>query len=160
MNRLMTTVAFSLTIFGIHGAYACDAYKACNDLDYCMYKNLTPQNIWRQALSDAARDGDLNGIVADANACQAAVGSAGDWANNSGGCGPGLADIAKKAYKQTCGALVAPPPPPSPPKQYCYTQGKYYEIGYLGPPGTGICEAMSSGSCNCGGVSPGQIVKR
>jgi hypothetical protein len=150
---LYFTLSLAASAFIGQSSIACEAFKACGDIRYCAYENLTPANRWQASLATALQNDDLNGIVANTNACQSAVGSA-DWSKHSAQCD--LIDIGHKARTAQCAQYLSPAPPPGPPPQYCYTQGKYYEIGHLGPPGQGVCRITGGGGCACGD-SPGQL---
>jgi hypothetical protein len=105
-----------------------------------------------QKLRDAAAFGVESEIWAWSDRCQMDVGTNyPDWKNISGGCAvPGLgAKIASDALKAANGGPACAARGPT---FYCYTQNKYYKLGDLGPPGTGVCRGPSNdgAACSCG----------
>jgi hypothetical protein len=148
---------FALLV-GPISAQACDMLKACNHINYCAYIQLDPTNESdRQNLLAALQRDDPPAIKDFTHKCQKHYGHEASWLSDGDDCPNETINQAGRSAKNThCGSLFTPPPPPAPPVVYCYTQGKYYEIGNLGPVGTGICRDLGNGKCACGS-SPGQI---
>lgn len=152
ISSIVCAASILVITLGLGGrpSLACEKYKACGDIHYCAFENLTPQNAWREALVRALQDDDQTGILADTNACQSAVGTPNEWDTHKQSCD--LQEIGRAARASRCADFLSPPPPPPGRRWYCYTEGKYYELEHLGPPGTGICQGPHTVGeyCQCG----------
>jgi hypothetical protein len=132
---------------------ACSSPKeVCDDIKWCLTTNPWPNgpdNTQNMAqLREAAQKGAEQEIYTWTDRCQRDVGSdARAWEKASAGCynNGEWAELAKQALEGNCTGSVAT-------RFYCVTLGKYYELGQLGPAGTGICRGPSSvgAACSCG----------
>jgi len=129
----IVSVIAGMCVFAIVPALACEKEKACGDIYYCASGNSTPANRWRESLVRALHDDDINGIIADTNACQTALGAnrGKDWSGHIDGCD--VQDIGRHARSSTCTAWAVPPAPPP-------------QRGPGGPTG-GTCVTSSGQSC-------------
>lgn len=152
---LFIFLVFFAAIFGDR-ALACNSPKeVCDAILWCLKEPSARNANNREKLNDAVKKGVWSEIHAWTDICQNHLGTMPkEWQRASGGCKENdfveagrKADEYRNAGKDHCEGQIT--------KQYCYTQGRYYEIGHLGPPGTGICEVIGS-ACACGN-SPGSL---
>jgi hypothetical protein len=144
-------VAVSVVVFTHVSSYACDMFKACQDVRYCAFDNATPDNIWRQDLQNLLNAGAWTNVLDDTDACQNKLGAShgDDWARNKNGCdAQTLGTLAKNA---NCVAVAPPPSPPPERVFYCRSNGQTIPLGNS-LPGFGPCEGppVVGAACHCG----------
>lgn len=130
-----------------------NAREVCDAINWCL-RNPDPRNATnRERLEDSTARGVWSEIEAWTTRCQRDLGSTwNDYSRASGGCtSNNWVDQGQRAHSGVCADLPAK-------RAYCYTQGGYYELGHLGPPGTGPCngQADEGAACRCGS-SPGVV---
>jgi len=163
---LLVLLLFAVGIASNAGADCSVPQKiaVCEHIKYCSQKNLTPKNTDLARLLNAIKREDGHAIKDATGSCQKNVGNRGDWDTHVAGCGVDdirLIVISAKQNGWDCGKALNTPAPQHVDKYYCYTQGKYYELDQLGPPGTGICRGPKNddAACTCGSSSPGTVKK-
>jgi hypothetical protein len=131
----------------------CVPLNACQHIVYCAYIQLDSTNYTDRTNLLSGLERDNGSDIKDAtDKCQTHYGHHDSYVADFQGCDAEQANqIGRHAKKTHCASMFQPPPPPPGPVDYCETQGKYYELGKLGPPGYGICELeVDPKYCHCG----------
>lgn len=153
--RLSTIFVAALIHFAFCSAtFACSPADVCEHVKWCATDGGPRNELNRTELRKSIGRGETSNIWGLTERCQHDVGSDYQgWRVVQEGCpDPVYSKIAEALNSNGITSCAKRQ------RFYCYTQGKYYELDHLGPPGTGVCRGTPRGGATCAcGESPGTV---